>query len=145
MIDNFDFTKVPACYQFCFNSQCPRSAECLRFLAGQHVPATLQTGMAIYPTAVRDGQCEFFRHSNLVRMAWGFDDIYNPLKSYFRPMARKAVRDMFGSEGTYYRYHHGERMLSPEQQQAVADILRKYDYNGPVTFKHYEYIYDFGV
>ena len=144
-MSDFDFSKVPTFYQFCFNSQCPRSGECLRFLAGQHVPATLQTGMAIYPTAVRDGQCEFFRHTHVLRMAWGFDNIYTPLKSYFRPMARKAVRDMFGSEGTYYRYHHGERKLTPEQQEQVAQILKKYDYDGPVTFTHYENTYDFGI
>ena len=144
-MSEFDFSKVPTYYQLCFNSQCPRSADCLRFLAGQHAPATLQTGMAIYPAAVRGGQCEFFRHSDVVRMAWGFDNIYKPLKPYFRSMARKAVRDMFGSEGTYYRYHHGERKLTPEQQQEIAELLKKYDYYGPVTFTHYENIYDFGI
>ncbi len=144
-MSEFDFSKVPSCYQLCFNVQCPRSAECLRFLAGQHAPASLETGMAIYPAAIRDGQCRFFRHSNVVRMAWGFDDIYLPLKPYFRPMARRAVCDMLGSEGTYYRYHHGERKLSPEQQQQIAEILKKYGYNGPVEFNHYEHIYDFGI
>ena len=144
-MSDFDFSKVPVSYQLCFNAQCPRSAECLRFLAGQHVPVTLPMGLAIYPSAVRDGQCEFFRHNNPVRVAWGFGTIYPPLKPYFRSMARKAVRDMFGSEGTYYRYHHGERKLSPDQQQAIAELLKKFDYYGPVTFEHYEYSYDFAL
>lgn len=145
MMENFDFTKVPTGYQLCFHGACPLRDECVRYLAGQHVPATLEMGMAVYPTAYHDGQCAFFRHNRVQRMAWGFGGIYLPLKSYLRAPARTAVCELLGSEGTYYRYHHGQRKLSPEQQEGVKRILREFGYNGEVQFEHYEDTYDFGV
>lgn len=141
----FDYSKVPTYYQVCFHEQCPRSGECLRFLTAQHIPEKVVTGMAVYPTACHNGQCEFFRSSEKVVLAWGFSQLYTPLKRYFHSIARNDVVTYFGSEGTYYRYYHGERKLSPAQQQDIAGILKKYQYDGPLTFDHYEESYDFGV
>ena len=143
MKENFDFSRVPNSFLLCFNQSCPRSGECLHFLAGQHVPADRPCGPAVYPSACQDGTCRYFRHSNVVRLAWGFDGTYTPLEPYFRSKARSDVQNMLGSVGTYYRYDHGERKLSPEQQERIHKILQDYGYNGPVTFKHVEECYDF--
>ena len=50
----FDFSKVPASWQLCFNRDCPRCEGCLRFVAGRHVPADHEWGPAVYPSNVPD-------------------------------------------------------------------------------------------
>ncbi|MBR1733616.1 MAG: hypothetical protein IJ729_07800, partial [Alloprevotella sp.] len=57
---------VPPDYRPCFTAACPRSAECLRYAAGQCLPRSLTCGPAIYPTALPDGEgaasgCPHFR------------------------------------------------------------------------------------
>ena len=41
---DFDFSKVPGWYTFCFNSACPLHEQCMRFFAGTYVPKKQDSG-----------------------------------------------------------------------------------------------------
>jgi hypothetical protein len=38
------------------------------------------------------------------------------------------MREYLGGCSTYYRYHHGERQLSPEQQEWIKQLFSQYGY-----------------
>ena len=142
-IKDFDFSKVPAGYHLCFHHLCPMRENCLRYVAGQQVPSTLNLGYAIYPSALKDGKCRFFREACEARLAWGFKYLYKHIPHHLRANARWLVTRYLGSVGTYYRYHHGERKLSAEQQEDILNMLSEYCDKEQLVFEHYEPSYNF--
>ena len=140
----FDVKKIPADYAFCFNEQCPMYERCVHYVAAQHAPANRPFGPAVYPWALRDGQCEMFRKCKPVLMAWGFEHLYDHLPSHVASAARSSVQRYFSmGVSTYYRYHHGERKLNPQQQEDVVAIVKRYGNNLEPRFDHYTLEYDF--
>lgn len=141
--ENFDFQFVPSPYALCFNSSCPLSQQCLRFLAGSHVPDNLTWGTSIYPNAYADGKCDHFKQTRIVRAAKGFGDILaNVRRSDYRAM-RHRLQKCLGTGGTFYRYRNGEKLIMPEQQEAIRQIFRSYGYDDNVKFNAYVTVYDF--
>ena len=142
-IENFDFSKVPSGYPLCFNNQCSRHESCMHFVAGQHVTEKRTIGYAVYPSALKNGDCCFFREACEAQLAWGFKLLYQPLPKHLRAEARNSITWYLGSVGTYYRYQNGERKLTSEQQQYIKDLLHEYGYDGEPQFEHYEPSYNF--
>ncbi|MBR0490219.1 MAG: hypothetical protein IJJ68_08470 [Prevotella sp.] len=140
----FDYSQVTAGYQLCFLNDCPRRGECLRYMAGQHKPEKPDWGLAIYPSMHRDEQgCRFFQTNEPKHMAWGFDTIFEDVKSKHEASLRNAIKNYLGGHGTYYRYHRGERMLTPEQQEWIIHLFQKTGYQTNLRFDHYADVYDF--
>ena len=50
----FDYTRVPRTFVHCFNNSCPRSAECLRHLAAENIPAEVRYVNIVNPRNIRD-------------------------------------------------------------------------------------------
>ena len=142
--NTFDFAAVPAGWQLCFCEDCPQHGECLRFMAGQHIPDKLRWGPAIYPSAWKHGACEFFREARTQRLAWGFDLLYREVKQKDYTLLRDRIKSYLGGHGTYYRYNRGERMLNPKQQEWIINLFRRHGYTENLVFEHYCDAYDFG-
>jgi hypothetical protein len=45
--------------------------------------------------------------------------------------------------GPYYRYHHGEHMLTPHQQEDIMNILARFGSTNGLVFDHYVTGFDF--
>lgn len=55
------------------------------------------------------------------------------------------VKNYFSSgNGPYYRYYHGENLLSPKQQEDIMRILADYGPTEDLAFDHYVTDFDFG-
>ena len=141
--ETFNFDCVPSSYTLCFNSSCPLSQQCMRHLAGQHVPDHLTRGMAIYPNAFADGKCKYFKQIRVMRAARGFGDIFANVRRSDYDAMRSLLTKCLGTGGTYYRYHSGKKLLTPEQQEAIRHIFRKFGYDDDVKFNAYVNVYDF--
>lgn len=140
----FDFNNLSPVYQLCFLSGCPRKAECLRFMAGEHLPEQKLHGPAIYPTALQDGrECPFFQEKQTKHMAWGFETLFQDTRRRDESRLRTAMKKYLGGHGTYYCYNRGERLLTPEQQEWILDLFRKAGYEQNLRFDHYADVYDF--
>ena len=139
-----NFAEVPAGWQLCFCEDCPRHGECLRFQAGLCVPSKLHWGPAVYPTAWKGRECEFFREARVVTLAWGFKPLFRDVKQKDYTPLRDKIKGYLGGHGTYYRFNRGERMLNPEQQEWILDLFRSYGYTEGLAFEHYGDAYDFG-
>lgn len=76
-------------------------------------------------------------------MALGFDTLFRQLRSRdARHDIRMELTAFFGSNGAYYRYKNGEMMLTPSQQQNVADVFRRHGFDGDIVFDQYMEAYD---
>ena len=74
---DFDFSKVPGWYTFCFNSACPLHEQCMRFFAGTYVPKKVLTARCVLPHALQDGKCRWFDKIQVVTMALGFSHLFD--------------------------------------------------------------------
>ena len=139
------YNDVPTGYPLCFNDGCTKKACCMHYQARLLLPEGRQHGPAIYPIAWQNGECKCFREKRLVQKAWGFKHLYDHVPQRDRAEARRCVRTFFSSGcGPYYRYHHGENMLSPEQQDLIMKIVAKFGSTDGIRFDHYVTDWDFG-
>ena len=138
------YKDVPVGYPLCFNEECAKSACCMHYQARLTLPEGRYYGPAIYPTAWQDGECKYFREKQLVRKAWGFTHLYDNVSQRDRAEARHCVRSFFsGGNGPYYRVHHGERMISPEEQDKILKIIALFGSTDGIRFDHYVEDWDF--
>ena len=138
------YKDIPLSYPLCFNGECERKARCMHFQAGLLKPEDCHYGPAVYPAAWKSGQCQSFREAKQVPMAYGFTHIYKNVPHLQRAAARRCVMSYFsGGCGPYYRYHHGEKLLSPRQQADIMAILAKFGSTEGLAFDNYLPDWDF--
>ncbi len=138
------FDDAPWGYPLCFRAECPKAAECMHYLMGTKVPPERTTGQAVYPSAWKDGECKRFAQIRKVTMAYGFSQLYDNVPRHLKAEARMRVRHYFGSGvSSYYRYHHGERYLMPQQQEDIMAIIAQYGSTDNIRFDYYVVGYDF--
>ena len=137
---------IPMGYPLCFNNECTEKERCMHYQARLlRAEDGRPYGNAIFPTAWQDGKCKCFREKRLVRKAWGFQHLYDNVPQRDKAEARHCVRSFFsGGCGPYYRYHHGENLLSPEQQDKIMKIIAKFGSTDGIRFDHYVEEWDFG-
>ena len=140
----FNFKDVPQGYQLCFNEQCPKHADCIRFLAGQHLPTTEMSGPAVYPNALTNGICPYFKQIRVIHGAWGFRNLYKGVEPKDLQVLRPKVINYLGGPVANYAYMHGDKLLTPEQQDAIRGFFQELGYSKELVFEGYTLIYDFG-
>lgn len=132
---------IPRSWLYCFNSNCTRRDECVRYLSSATLSAECTSGPAVYPTAAGHN-CQHFKLARTIRSAWGFDQMFADVRTADAPMLRALIKARLGGNGMYYRYHHGQRRLNPEQQAWIKSLFRHYGYDG-AEFDHYRDEIDF--
>ena len=138
------YKDVPMGYPLCFNHECTKKGHCMHYQARLLLPEGLHHGPAIYPTAWLDGECKCFREKRFVKKAWGFTRLYHNVPYKDKAEARLCVRHYFSRGcGPYYRYHHGENLLSPEQQDEIMKIIAQFGSTEGIRFDHYIEDWDF--
>lgn len=143
MENEFDFKKIGAGYLFCFNAECPKKEECIRYAVSRQIPDDICVGQAVLPPACRDGRCKFFKKKQVVIYAYGFEHIYDKvLRKHYTEM-RTRLTAYLGNKGMYYSYKHGKRGLTPDQQQYIHNMFADYGYPEDIVFDKYEKQYDF--
>ena len=139
----YDPAKIPPMWRYCFNKDCPKCGNCLRFQSGLELPQDHKWGYAIFPHALQDGRCAFYRPDEKVRLATGFVVDGNPLMTGIFVKMRRVLTGYLGGHGTYYLYRNGKKWLSPKKQSDIETLIRKHGYNGDVIFGQYKNDYDF--
>ena len=138
------YQDIPTKYPLCFNAECAKKTSCMHYQAQYALPAGRHHGPAVYPVAWQDGACQYFREKRLVQKAWGFSRLYDNVPRHQQSDARHCVSSYFsGGWGPYYRYHHGEKQLSPSQQHDILAILASYGSTDGIRFDHYVEDWDF--
>lgn len=140
----FDFNRVSPLMALCFNTSCPLKDNCIRFFAGIHAPSDKLFGRAVYPAALKDGKCEMFKQTTIIKAAYGFSTLFKDVKSRDEHTLRLAMIDYLGSRSAYYHYANGSYVLNPEQQEWIINLFKKYGYTENLQFDNYKMLYDLG-
>ena len=123
--------------EYCFNSECARKASCFRFIAAKFKDPNKKRGNAIFPDALKDGKCAFHLQPRIIQAAWGLSHLYDEVRHEDIAAMRRKATTLLGGKTSYYRYHRGEKKLSPEMQQSVYNLFEKNGYSKP-TFDHFK-------
>ena len=144
MEKKLELNNIPWGYDICFNENCQLREKCLHYQAYLLQPTDKVGGPAVWPSAWKDGQCQRFSEYKLVQKAWGFSKLYKNVPRHLKAEARQSINCYLGSGvSAYYRVHHGEKMLSPRQQQDIMGIMSKYGPTDGLAFDHYVLDYDY--
>ncbi len=127
---------------YCFNHACPKAGTCFRYLAAKFKPSNKTSGHAIYPDALQDGGCNHFIRPRIIKAAWGFNSLYNTVNHQDVANMRCKVMGVLGGKTSYYRYHRGEKLVTPELQEAIQKEFEARGYASP-SFDHYKETVDF--
>ena len=134
--------QVPKSYLVCFLSDCPMAKECIRYFAGLYIDKNTHYGSAIYPSALKDGKCEYFRENRIIHCKWGFHTLFMDVKQNDYAELHYIIKKYLGGNGTYYRYDNGERLLTPEQQDWIISLFKQYGYTDNLEFDGDKEVYD---
>lgn len=127
---------------YCFNPDCPMAESCFRHIAVKFKSSSKKSGNAIYPDALQDGKCNYFIRPRVIKAAWGFNSLYDSVKHHDVATMRVKVMAILGGKTSYYRYHRGEKLVTPELQDAIARLFEARGYASP-SFDHYQETVDF--
>lgn len=122
---------------YCFNSTCPRAGECFRLQAYSYKDPAQKVGRTVFPDALQNGQCEYFLRPRVITSAWGFSHVYSQVRNCDVADLRIQIMGVLGGKTAYYRYHRGEKYLTPELQVAIGALFKAKGYDQP-TFDKYE-------
>ena len=120
----FEYGNVPSLITYCFTEPCPMKDKCIHYLSGLYKNEKTDRGDAIFPNALKNGNCKYFA----------------PLR--VAPTLRAEMRSYLGSKGQYYRYKLGQLKLLPEQQKYIKQLFARYGYKD-VEFEHFSEEIDF--
>lgn len=132
-----EMMKMPANWAVCFNETCPMKEACLRFMAGQQLPKDAMAWPTVLPRTLSNGQCKAFCEIKTERMAYGFRYIYDHVEQKDYRYLKESVMEYLGGHSTYYRYHRGEKLLSPAQQTYISQLFKRRGYGEEVVFDNY--------
>jgi hypothetical protein len=131
----YDYEKIPEWWAMCPKSDCTMAETCLRHQVYLQVPQKYKLWRCVLPNAIEDGKCKFYQKAEKVTMAQGLASVYNNVQSRIaRSQIRYALTAHLGSKGTYYRYKDGERLINPQLQQEIIDIVHQYAPHVEVSF-----------
>ncbi len=144
-MENFNYRAVPLNYMHCLNPACPRSADCLRHIAAQHIPADVKKIVTVNPTnyPLEPDHCPYFRSTGKIRYAWGISTLFDDVPYKKAMYLKRMIHDLY-PRTTYYRILHRERALSPEEQEEIAGLFAQIGLSEPPVFDRYteEYYWD---
>ncbi len=135
--------QIPPSFYRCFQSDCPKADTCSRFLAGKLLREGKVCGPAVYPSARTGDTCTMYKQTRVIRAAYGFTAIFAEVKQKDSTPLRSRIKAYLGGNTTYYRYHHGEKLLTPEQQEWIVGLFRRKGYTEELHFDGYRELYDF--
>lgn len=138
---------APSDYPKCTQADCPAAEQCLRHLMAQVTPEKAIAITVINPKNLKPElgtSCPYFHSSQPVRMARGFT---RALGSVRHGEVNKVMEEISHrwSKATYYRLRKGERLISPQEQKIIADILVQHGAKEPIEFDNYEDGFDWFI
>ncbi len=131
---NLTFSDVPKKWAVCFQNDCPMKEGCLRWKAAQVAPGQMQTLVCVTPNTRKGDVCPRFASAEPVRLAWGMTRLFSRVPWYMVQALREEIIPIFGCRRQFYRYRLGRWPISPEQQQRVAQVFRRFGFEEEPEF-----------
>lgn len=140
---------IPPYYAYCFTGKdlCPKAATCLRAIAAQPLAESEEEGKNILycvnPVYVQRlssaDSCRYYRNNKPVRYAKGMTQLLEDLPLKQSRVVRLRVMQCFSCESYYYQSRKGERLISPQEQEAIRSVFRSAGVAGEPKFDKFQY------
>ncbi|MDO5420367.1 MAG: DUF6078 family protein [Bacteroides sp.] len=140
---------IPPYYAYCFAGKdlCPKAATCLRAIAAQTLAESEEEGKNILycvnPVYVQRlssaDSCRYYRNNKPVRYAKGMTQLLEDLPLKQSRVVRLRVMQCFSCESYYYQSRKGERLISPQEQEAIRSVFRSAGVAGEPKFDKFQY------
>ena len=126
MEESFDYSKVPFGFGMCAAQKCPNAATCLRQIALQPAPESLNFLPTLNPNRIKgmEKRCEYYCSHTKVRYAKGFMCTINSLTLRVSKNFRWQLINYFGRKN-YYLKRNGQLALTPIEQQHIIILAKE--------------------
>lgn len=129
------FREKATTYLCCYNNHCPRHAQCLRWEVGTFTDPNQHITTCISPHYAKslDGSCEHFRDNRPQRMPVGMKNFYHDMPS----SVERAIKNTLISHScraTYYKYHRGDRPITPKVLADIQSVCQQFGWTQPPKF-----------
>lgn len=128
--------KIPFNYPLCTRTECPKAAECLRHIALTEIGDERLTILNPRLLEMSSAGCRHYAPAKKVLYAKGMKKVMGQLPYNIHERTVTAL-SMHFSERSYYRIRKGERLLSPDEQKAVRQIIARFGFNNEWDFDSY--------
>ena len=142
MDKDFDFKQVPYGWAMCYVEACPRKDECLRYQVYLSLPGRT-VNKCVMPGVLRQPSCPHFRPIRKMRVAIGFQHIFNKVLASDIATMRAEMASFLGCRATFDRYRRGDQPLNSRQQKWIQEMFRRHGYTDEVVFDKYKDVYVF--
>ena len=138
MKQTIDPSQIPFDYTFCLKHDCSKADTCLRQLAYQVYPDTMNYCRMVNPKRLEniEEECPFYKSDEKVDFAQGFLNILGDIPGKLSGKVFNAATIHFGRR-TYYRMRKGERLMTPDEQQEFIYLLKSCGVKEPQPFDVY--------
>ena len=122
-------------YLVCFIDGCPLHKTCLRWVVGQYANQQTVAYTAINPRNPMMGNdsCPKYREMVRVKMMRGMTQFYHEMPGFMERDIRNSLIAHFGRT-RYFQMRKGERLITPDQQKVIEQVMRANNWQGPIKF-----------
>lgn len=137
---------MPKDYIYCpaADGACPRAPQCLRAIAYRQLTATEASAKPgpiriVHPACVAHAQkgCDYYRDSTPVRFAQGMTKLFDEIPHRLETDIRRRIMACFSCRSYYFQSRKGERLITPKEQQAIANVFRQAGLKAEPEFDNY--------
>lgn len=121
------YETMPKHYLLCFNGDCLLADTCLHRLAARSGQQTDELVWAVNPARCNGEDCRHYKENKVVTMAYGMVDSFHDVKADDIAALRNTLISHFG-RGSYYLRRNGLRAITPEEQQYIGSVFRRFGY-----------------
>lgn len=142
MREDFDYRDVPGDYLHCLNSQCPRTADCLRFQVALRVNKESASFSIVNPAyvAARE-ECPFFQLDRLTHFALGMKHLLDKVPHAKAVKIRNILYQHF-ERSMFYRIRNKTRLITPKEQAFIRQVFLNEGIKEAPVFDEYVEQYD---
>lgn len=141
MIDKELLKKTGTNITMCFLEGCPKAERCIRHIAYEMLGDQKACGSTVMPSSLKDGECNMFAEAVAKSYAKGARRLFDEVKMKHYKTLKMKVTGILGGRASFYRCIRGEKLISQEQQQRIAELFESYGYKADNLYDEYEFTY----
>lgn len=137
MIEKFNYSMVPIGFAHCFQKDCKKAGQCLRFQITRYIPNERWAIPVLNPAQARpEGDCAGFMSDQPVKYACGTKHL---LDNLLHSQAKEVKAQLLAHYGkaSFYRFSRKEKNLTPEDQQYIRRVFRQHGITDEPVFDSY--------
>lgn len=129
------FRKKSLHYLVCFVEACPLRERCLRYLVGQYASGDAAATSSVNPhySNVGSENCKLYRPDEYVLKKRGMKNFYYDMPGHIEYAIRRHLLRIF-SHRHYYEMRNGTRLITPDEQQRIAEVCRLHGWTGDLHY-----------